>query len=115
LPAVQFRRNHAAARRASAPRQGAGRNRIGGPHGDRLAKHRGRSVGAGQLGFIDRRTVAKAVMPGTVALAGRYAVQRRQPWQTIRQKGGARDRSRISISEDYEVRYWSRKFRVSPE
>jgi hypothetical protein len=30
-------------------------------------------------------------------------------------KRGARDRSRISTSEDYEVRYWSRKFGVSPE
>jgi hypothetical protein len=30
-------------------------------------------------------------------------------------KRGPQDRSRISTSEDYEVRYWSRKFGVSPE
>jgi Protein of unknown function (DUF3606) len=30
-----------------------------------------------------------------------------------RKKKGARDRSRISTSEDYEVRYWSKKFGVS--
>jgi hypothetical protein len=30
-------------------------------------------------------------------------------------KRGPRDRSRINTSEDYEVRYWSRKFGVSPE
>jgi hypothetical protein len=30
-------------------------------------------------------------------------------------KKGAQDRSRISTSEDYEVRYWSKKFGVSPD
>ncbi len=40
---------------------------------------------------------------------------RRQPWQMIRQKRGPQDRSRISTSEDHEVRYWSQKFSVSPE
>ena len=30
-------------------------------------------------------------------------------------KRGPQDRSRISTSKDYEVRYWSRKFGVSPE
>jgi hypothetical protein len=30
-------------------------------------------------------------------------------------KRGPHDRSRISTSEDYEVRYWSQKFGVSPE
>jgi hypothetical protein len=30
-------------------------------------------------------------------------------------KRGPRDRSRISTSEDYEVRYWSQKFGVSSE
>jgi hypothetical protein len=28
---------------------------------------------------------------------------------------GRPDRDRISLSEDYEVRDWSKKFRVSPE
>jgi hypothetical protein len=31
-----------------------------------------------------------------------------------KQKGG-RDRSRINTSEDYEVRYWSKKFGLSAE
>ena len=30
-------------------------------------------------------------------------------------KRGPQDRSRISTSEDHEVRYWSQKFGVSPE
>jgi Protein of unknown function (DUF3606) len=30
-------------------------------------------------------------------------------------KRGPQDRNRISLSEDYEVRYWSEKFRVTPE
>jgi Protein of unknown function (DUF3606) len=30
-------------------------------------------------------------------------------------KKAAQDRSRISTSEDYEVRYWSKKFGVSPD
>ena len=30
-------------------------------------------------------------------------------------KRGAADRSRIDISEDYECRYWSEKFCVSPD
>jgi hypothetical protein len=30
-------------------------------------------------------------------------------------KRGPQDRSRINTSEDYEVRYWSEKFGVSPE
>jgi hypothetical protein len=30
-------------------------------------------------------------------------------------KRGPQDRSRISLSEDYEVRYWSEKFGVSKE
>ena len=30
-------------------------------------------------------------------------------------KRGPQDRSRINTSEDYEVRYWSQKFGVSPE
>ena len=30
-------------------------------------------------------------------------------------KTGPQDRSRISTNEDHEVRYWSRKFGVSPE
>jgi Zn-finger nucleic acid-binding protein len=30
-------------------------------------------------------------------------------------KRGPQDRSRISLSEDYEVRYWSQKFGVTPE
>jgi hypothetical protein len=28
---------------------------------------------------------------------------------------GARDRSRIAMGEDYEVTYWTKKFRVSRE
>jgi Protein of unknown function (DUF3606) len=32
-----------------------------------------------------------------------------------RSKRGPQDRSRISLSEDYEVRYWSEKFGVSKE
>jgi hypothetical protein len=32
-----------------------------------------------------------------------------------RKKKGAQDRSRINTGEDYEVRYWSKKFGVSPE
>lgn len=32
-----------------------------------------------------------------------------------RKKKDAQDRSRISTSEDYEVRYWSKKFGVSPD
>lgn len=32
-----------------------------------------------------------------------------------RAKRGPQDRSRISLSEDYEVRYWSEKFGVSKE
>jgi uncharacterized protein DUF3606 len=31
------------------------------------------------------------------------------------QKKGGQDRSRINTSEDYEVRYWSKKFGVSPD
>jgi hypothetical protein len=30
-------------------------------------------------------------------------------------KTGAHDRSRIAIGEDYEVAYWTKKFRVSKE
>jgi hypothetical protein len=30
-------------------------------------------------------------------------------------KKGRQDRSRINTSEDYEVRYWSKKFGVSPD
>jgi uncharacterized protein DUF3606 len=30
-------------------------------------------------------------------------------------KKGQHDRSRINPSEDYEVRYWSKKFGVSPD
>lgn len=30
-------------------------------------------------------------------------------------KKGPQDRNRISLSEDYEVRYWSKKFGVTPE
>lgn len=30
-------------------------------------------------------------------------------------KSGGQDRSRISLSEDYEVRDWSKKFGVTPE
>jgi hypothetical protein len=30
-----------------------------------------------------------------------------------KKKRGAQDRSRISMSEDYEVRYWTEKFHVS--
>jgi Protein of unknown function (DUF3606) len=30
-------------------------------------------------------------------------------------KKGKQDRSRINTSEDYEIRYWSKKFGVSPE
>ena len=30
-------------------------------------------------------------------------------------KKGAQERSRISTSEDYEVRYWSKKLGVSPD
>jgi hypothetical protein len=32
-----------------------------------------------------------------------------------RKKKGAQDRSRINTGEDYEGRYWSKKFGVSPE
>jgi hypothetical protein len=32
-----------------------------------------------------------------------------------RKKKGEQDRSRINTGEDYEVRYWSKKFGVSPE
>ena len=32
-----------------------------------------------------------------------------------RSKRGPQDRSRINLSEDYEVRYWSKKFRVTPD
>jgi hypothetical protein len=30
-------------------------------------------------------------------------------------KKGPQDRNRISLSEDHEVRYWSKKFGVTPE
>ena len=30
-------------------------------------------------------------------------------------KKGPQDQNRISLSEDYEVRYWSKKFGVTPE
>jgi len=30
-------------------------------------------------------------------------------------KRGPQDRSRINLSEDYEVQYWSQKFGVTPE
>jgi len=30
-------------------------------------------------------------------------------------KRGPQDRNRINLSEDYEVRYWSQKFGVTPE
>jgi hypothetical protein len=30
-------------------------------------------------------------------------------------KRGPQDRSKINLSEDYEVRYWSEKFGVTPE
>jgi hypothetical protein len=30
-------------------------------------------------------------------------------------KRGPQDRSRISLSEDYEVRYWCKKFGVTPD
>lgn len=30
-------------------------------------------------------------------------------------KRGGQDRGRINTSEDYEIRYWSKKFGVSPE
>lgn len=30
-------------------------------------------------------------------------------------KAGGQDRSRISLSEDYEVRDWSKKFGVTPD
>lgn len=30
-------------------------------------------------------------------------------------KTGAQDRSRINVNEDYELRYWSEKFGVSPD
>jgi uncharacterized protein DUF3606 len=33
----------------------------------------------------------------------------------ISRREAPRDRSRISLSEDYEVRYWSEKFCVSKE
>jgi hypothetical protein len=36
-------------------------------------------------------------------------------WQTTNRSGGPRDSSRINLSEDYEVRYWSDKFGVSKE
>jgi hypothetical protein len=32
-----------------------------------------------------------------------------------RSKSGGQDRTRISLSEDYEVRDWSKKFGVTPE
>ncbi len=32
-----------------------------------------------------------------------------------RSKKGPQDRNRINLSEDYEVRYWSEKFGVTPE
>jgi Protein of unknown function (DUF3606) len=32
-----------------------------------------------------------------------------------RKKRGGQDRSRISTSEDYEVKYWSKKFGISPK
>jgi hypothetical protein len=31
-----------------------------------------------------------------------------------RQERGPQDRSRINVSEDYELRYWSQEFGVSP-
>jgi hypothetical protein len=30
-------------------------------------------------------------------------------------KRGPADRSRINVQEDYEVRYWTERFKVSPE
>jgi len=30
-------------------------------------------------------------------------------------KRGPADRSRINMDEDYEVRYWTKEFRVSPD
>ena len=32
-----------------------------------------------------------------------------------RSKRGPQDRSRVNLSEDYEVRYWSKKFKVTPD
>ena len=32
-----------------------------------------------------------------------------------RTKRGPQDRSRVNTSEDYELRYWSEKWGVSPE
>jgi hypothetical protein len=30
-------------------------------------------------------------------------------------KRGPQDRSRINLSEDYEVRFWSKRFKVTPD
>jgi hypothetical protein len=32
-----------------------------------------------------------------------------------RSKRGPQDRSRINLDQDYEVRYWSKKFGVTPD
>lgn len=32
-----------------------------------------------------------------------------------RTQAGGRDRSRINVNEDYELRYWSEKFGVPPD
>jgi hypothetical protein len=32
-----------------------------------------------------------------------------------KQQTGAQDRARININEDYEVRYWTSKFDVTPD
>jgi hypothetical protein len=32
-----------------------------------------------------------------------------------RSKRGPQDRSRINLDEDYEVRFWSKRFRVPPD
>jgi Protein of unknown function (DUF3606) len=53
---------------------------------------------------------------GTTALSLTFSCRVKEAAMTDdTSKRGPQDRSRINTSEDYEVRYWSEKFGVSPE
>jgi hypothetical protein len=67
--------------------------------------------------------VVRAVLParlrrldsGTTALSPTFPCCQKEVTMDDPSKRGSQDRSRISTSEDHVVRYWSRKFGVSPE
>jgi hypothetical protein len=44
-----------------------------------------------------------------------YVLNRRCVMADDKSKRGSRDRKLISLSEKYEVRYWSKKFGVTPD